>query len=509
MKNIAFLLITFNLWITSLGVQAASLSMAFDADPVSLDPHEQLSEATLQLSHLVFDPLLRRNQSGIFEPRLASHWEQINPLTLRVYLREGVRFHSGNMLSADDIIFTILRLKRSPDFRAMFNAIAGVKKIDALTVDISMHQQTPLILNILTYVFPMDSAFYKGRDAIVKFGETFASKNMSGTGPYILTQREPGVELIFKRFHKYWDHESKGNVDTIKFTPIRSDSTRLAALLSGDVDFIHPISPIDIPRIKRSPDIKFVSMPSTRILLLHMNQARRIEFRDQRVREAINLAINQSLIVEKILKGFGKAAGQLSVEQFSGHVKEIKPKYNLEKAKQLMKNAGYGEGFRISMMAPNNRYVNDEKISQAVVAMLAKINISVELKTLPKAQYFQEFDNRSADLMMIGWQSDTNDSNNLFEFLIACTDQNTGLGAYNASSYCNAKIDDRIRAANIEMNAERRTQLLQEIEIILEEESAIVPLLWQSLSWGAKQNFKIENIVNERNFPYLGDLVVE
>ncbi|WP_191602792.1 ABC transporter substrate-binding protein [Marinomonas algicola] len=509
MRKISLLLVTITVWFANVSAHAASLSMAFDADAVSLDPHEQLSEATLQLSHLVFDPLLRRNQADEFEPRLATHWEKINDLTLRIHLREGVIFHTGNTLTADDVVFTIQRLKHSPDFRAMFNAIAAAKKVDPFTVDVIMHQQTPLILNILTYVFPMDSQFYNGRDEIIKFGETFASKNISGTGPFILTQREPGVELNFKRFTQYWDINSPGNVDNIKFTPIRSDSTRLAALLSGDVDLIHPISPLDIPRIKRSSDIKFISMPSTRILLLHMNQSRRVEFRSQKVREAINLAINQPLIVEKILKGFGEAAGQLSAPPFLGHVEEIKPLYNLTKAKQLMTEAGYEDGFRVSMMAPNNRYVNDERISQAVVAMLARINISVELKTLPKAQYFQEFDNRNADIMMVGWQSDTNDSNNLFEFLIACTDRNTGLGAYNASSYCNAKIDDRIRAANNEMNPKKRAQLLQEIEHILAKESAIIPLLWQSLSWASKKNLRIENIVNNINYPYLGDLVVE
>lgn len=509
MKKIAFLLASFFIWVTSFGVHAAPLSMAFDSDPASLDPHEQLSEGTLQLSHLTFDPLLRWYQNGEIEPRLATHWEQKDDVTLRIYLRENVVFHTGNALTAKDVIFTIQRLKRSTDFRAMFDAISDVQKVDDFTVDVITHQTTPLLLNILTYVFPMDSLFYQGRDEIIKHGETFASRNISGTGPFVLKHRESGVRLDFTRFEDYWDKESKGNVDSIRMTPIRSDSTRLAALLSGDVDFIFPISPIDIPRIKRSSDIKFVGMPSTRILLLHMNQARRVEFRDQRVREAINLAINQSLIVRKILKGFSEAAGQLSVSQFLGHVPEIKPMYDLEKAKRLMIEAGYEEGFRISMMAPNNRYIQDERISQAIVAMLSKINIAVDLKTLPKAQYFQEFDNRSADMMMIGWQSDTNDSNNLFEFLVACTDPNTGMGAYNASSYCNAQIDERIREANIEMSPERRAELLQEIEQILAKESAVVPLLWQSLAWGAKKNIRIENIVNARNFPYIGDLVVE
>jgi len=250
-------------------------------------------------------------------------------------------------------------------------------------------------------------------------------------------------------------------------------------------------------------------MPGTRILLMHMNQERRKEFQDVRVRKAINLAINKPLIVDKILKGYATPAGQLSPDRFLGHINGLEPEYNLEKARLLMQEAGYEEGFRISMMAPNNRYMNDEKVAQAIAAMLARINITVDLKTLPKAQYFKEFDRRSADMMMLGWQSDTVDSNNLFEFIIACEDTNTGLGAYNAGAYCRPSIDDDIRQSNREMNPERRLRLLQRIEKTLYDDAAIVPLYWQSLVWAAKDNIHIKDILNDQNFPYLGDLSIE
>ena len=490
-------------------LHAVSISVAFDADPVSLDPHEQLSEGTLQLSHLTYDPLLRWTQDNQFEARLATHWQRLDPNTTRFYLREGVTFHTGNPFTADDVVFTVKRLKRSVDFKAMFGPITQAIKVDNLTVDIITQQATPLLLNILTYVFPMDHKYFNKRDQIVKYGETFASRNISGTGPFSLTYREPGVRLEFTRAKNYWDQQSKGNVDHITFTPIHTDSTRLAALLSGDVDFIYPISPIDIPRAQRMSNIKLVTLRSTRILLLHMNQARRSEFRNIKVRQAINLAINQELIVEKILKGFGEAAGQLSAVDLLGHTPSIRPQFDLAKAQQLMRDAGYPEGFRLTMMAPNNRYVHDERIAQSIVAMLAKINIAVELKTLPKAQYFQEFDERSADIMMLGWQSDTRDSNNLFEFIIACPDGNTGMGAYNASNYCNPQVDNRIRSANVEMNPEKRIRLLQQIEQTLVDDAVVVPLMWQHLAWGAKKNLHIEQIVNEQNYPFLGDLLVE
>ncbi|TYL48310.1 ABC transporter substrate-binding protein [Marinomonas sp. IMCC 4694] len=489
--------------------RATTLNMAFDADPVSLDPHEQLSEGTLQFSHLVFDPLLRWNQNRQFEARLATHWERINSHTTRFHLRKDVVFRTGHPFSAKDVVYTIERLKTSPDFRAMFDTVDSVVKIDDYTVDVHTTYTNPLILNIMTYVFPMDRVFYQNQDQIVKYGETFASRHVSGTGPFVLKNRELGSRMTLERNPNYWDTESPGNVDQITITPIRADSTRLAALLSGDVDFIFPISPIDIERTKSIPGLQLVTLPHTRILLLHMNQSRRPELQDIRVRKAINLAINQSLIVEKILKGYATPAGQLSPDRFLGHVNQIKPEYDLKKAQQLMKQAGYEKGFRLSMMAPNNRYINDEKVAQAIAAMLSRINITVDLKTLPKAQYFKAFDNRSADIMMIGWQSDTMDSNNIFEFIVACPDAQSGLGAYNASEYCNASINSDIRQANREMNPERRLRLLQQIEQTLYNDAAIVPLYWQHLTWAAKNKVKIRAIVNEQNYPYLGDLFIE
>ncbi|MEP0074077.1 MAG: ABC transporter substrate-binding protein [Marinomonas sp.] len=488
---------------------ATTLKMAFDADPISLDPHEHLSEGTLQFSHWAFDPLLRWDKRGELEPRLATKWQRLDSHTMRFFLRENVRFHSGNAFTANDVEYTIRRLKNSPDFRAMYDSIESTSVIDDYTIDIHTTTPTPLLLNIMTYVFPMDKRFYQGRDQIIKHGSSFASQNVSGTGPFIIASRKLGNSMELVRTPYYWDKNSLGNVDRVVLTPIRADSTRLAALLSGDVDFIFPISPIDIARTKRTSGIQVATIPTTRVILLHMNQDRREEFKKLKVRQAINLAINQKLIVEKILKGYGTPAGQLTPDSFIGHLKDLEPNYDLQKALQLMKEAGYEQGFRISMMAPNNRYLNDEKVAQAISAMLARINIIVDLKTLPKAQYFKELDNRSADIMMLGWQSDTMDANNTFEFVVACSDVNTGLGIYNASAYCNTNIDNKIQRANREMQPDQRRRLLQEIEQTLYNEVPIIPLYWQALTWAAKSNVKIQDIINNMNHPYLGDLVIE
>ena len=195
--------------------EAKTLRMADDADPTSLDPHEQLASATLQLSHLTFDPLLRFRQDLTLEPRLAKTWKKIDERTTRFYLREGVRFHSGRTLSAEDVVWTFNRLKQSPDFKALFEPFSEAKAVDDLTVDLVTKRPYPLALNLATYIFPMDREFYAGidergkpKDAIVKSGASFASTHASGTGPFIVTAREQGVKLELKRFADYWDTSS-------------------------------------------------------------------------------------------------------------------------------------------------------------------------------------------------------------------------------------------------------------------------------------------------------------
>lgn len=493
-----------------------TLRMAYDADPVSLDIHEQLSGGILQLSHMVFDPLVRWTKDYQFEPRLATEWEQVDDTTLRIKLREGVKFHSGNDFTAKDVAWTIERLQRSGDFKAIFETIDSVNVVDDHTVEIVTKQPDPLLLNIATYIFPMDSEFYSGetdsgkaKDEIVKNGNSYASTHVSGTGPFKVTGRQQGVKVEFERFADYWDTESPGNVDHIVLTPINENATRVSALLSGDVDFIAPVPPNDLERVEADPDAKLVTMSGTRIILLHMNQERVEAFKDARVRQAFTYAINQEGIASRLMKGFATPAAQLSPEGYAGHNPDLTPRYDLEKAKELMAEAGYEDGFSITMMAPNNRYVNDAKIAQAVAAMLAKINVRVDLKTLPKAQYWGEYDNRAADMMLIGWHADTEDSANFFQYLTECPNAETGAGQYNAGNYCNPELDKLLEQANLELDKDKRAEMLQQIEQGLYDDAAFVPLHWQDLAWASANNADIEPILNVMNFPYLGDLVIE
>jgi peptide/nickel transport system substrate-binding protein len=501
---------------SALAADGKTLRMAYDADPTSLDPHEQLSGATLQLSHLVFDPLVRFRQDLTLEPRLAKSWEKIDERTTRFHLRDDVRFHSGRKLTAEDVVWTVDRLKRSPDFKALFEPFEGAKAIDGHTVDLITKGPYPLVLNLATYIFPMDREFYTGmdergarKDAVVKHGSSFASSHMSGTGPFIVTSREQGVKLELKRFDDYWDKDSPGNVDDIIFTPIKEPATRVAALLAGDVDFIAPVPPTDIRRVESADCCTLVTLPSTRVLTLELNQDRVAAFKDPRVRRAINDAIDREAIAKKIMREQATAAGQLSPPGYAGHDPALKPRYDLDEAKALMKEAGYEDGFSVTMMAPNNRYIGDARIAEAIAAMLAKIKIKVDLQTMPKAQYWQRFDERAADIMMIGWQSDTQDSANFYEFLVMTPDEKTGYGQYNAGNYSNPEVDRLTLETQTMTDPKERAKVLKRIERILYDDAALVPLQWQHLAWAARKNVKIGAVVNVIDMPYLGDLVIE
>ena len=492
------------------------LRVAYDADPASLDPHEQLSGGTLQMSHLCFDPLVRWTRGLELEPRLAESWERVDGTRTRFTLREGVRFHSGRTLSSEDVAWTFARLRRSPDFKGLFAPFKGVEIVDGRRFDLVTEKPYPLVLNLATYIFPMDREFYAGKDgkgrpkdAIVKHGSSFASRNLSGTGPFRIGHREQGVRVDFTRFADHWDRDQPGNVRTVRLTPVKEDATRVAALLAGEVDFIAPVPPADLDRLRKDPRVRVETMPGTRIVLLQLNQKRQPAFADPRVRRAVDLAINNEGIARVLMNGFATAAGQLSPAGYAGHDPARTPRHDIEAARALMAEAGHADGLTVTMAAPNNRYVNDARIAVAVVNMLKRVNVTVHLRTMPKAQYWPEFDRQGADIMMIGWHSDTEDSANFIEFLAMTRDPDKGYGQYNNANYSNPEVDRLVLASQTETDADKRRAMLRRAEGILIDEAAFVPLHWQNLAWASRRSIDFRPVVNVMNFPYLGDLVVE
>lgn len=515
-KLVLFVLCLFTAFSFTVSAGAKTLKVGLDADPVSLDPQVQLSGGMLQLSHWVFDPLVRWNKDHKIVPRLAEKWERLDELTVRFYLRKGVKFHSGNKFTAKDIKWSFERLTKSKDFQGLFEPFKDITIVDDYTIDATTKKAYPLLINMATYIFAMDSKFYTGedengkpKDACIKFEHTYANDHASGTGPFVVQKYEQGVVLDMTRFKDYWDTDSPGNVDQIILKPIKENATRVAALLSGDVDFISPVPPTDFKRLQSDPKVDLHTVSGGRIITFQMNQERVDAFKDAKVRNAICYAVNNEGIVKKIMKGTATVAAQQGPKGYVGYKENLSPRYDLEKAKELMKEAGYADGFEITMMAPNNRYVNDFKIAEATAQMLKKININVKLKTMPKAQYWEEFDNRAADMMMIGWHSDTEDSGNFTEFLGVCPGKKKGYAIYNSGNYCNPEVDKLVYGAQSETDTAKRQEMLQEVEQILYDDGAFVPFHWQNHSYGSKKNVKTAPIINALNFPYFGDLVIE
>jgi peptide/nickel transport system substrate-binding protein len=495
---------------------AKMLKLALDRGPVSQDPHVQFSERMLMYSHWVFDPLLRIRQDMGFEPRLAKRWERIDDLTVRFYLRKGVKFHSGNLFTAADVKFTIERLSKNPEFQKLFAALDGCYIINDHVLDITTSKPYAPLINLATCIFPMDSRFYskKGNseqpeDTIPKDDPALTRLNSSGTGAYKVTHWEPGNRYDFERFGDYWDNKSPGNVSKIILTPIKKDAARVAALLSGEVDLIAPVPPRDFQKIRKDDKVRLVTWPGDNVVTIQLNQKRRREFQDVRVRRAIVYALNNTGIAKEVIKGMATPAGQHSPKGYPGHNPDLKPRYNLKKARALMKAAGLEKGFECTMVAPGNLYVYDQKIAEATVAMLAEINIRVSLKTIPRSQFWNKFEAQTADIQMIGWHSKIADSGSFTEFLSMCPNRETGYGRYNSGNYCNPEIDRLAMAAQAETDLKKRAEVLQTIAENLYEAAAFVPLHWQSHTYAAKNNVEITRIVNPMNYPYLGDLVIK
>lgn len=493
-----------------------TLKLAGPANPSSLDPHASLSAISLQYSHWVFDPLVRWTRKMTLEPRLAVKWEWRNATTLRFTLRKGVTFHSGNPFTAKDVKWTVDRLRKSPEFKALFEPVAGATVIDDHTVDIATTRPYPPLPNLAALVFPMDSAFYTGtdengqpKDAIVVLGPSFAMKHESGTGKYLVRSHEPGVRTVFFRFAEHWDAASPGNVDDIELTAMRNDDARVAALLSGAVDMILPVPPRSVERIVGEGHPRLISMTGGRLVSLQLNRNRRPEFMDPRIREAMARAIDNERIVRDVLKGLATAAAQQAPKGFAGHVDGLKPRFDLAKARSLMKDAGHEGGFECTMIGPKGRYLEDGNVAEAVVSMLNEIHVTVHLTLLPKERYWEQFDAQAADIQMIGWHPETGDGASYSEYLLLCPNADTGEGRYNSGNYCNPALDELVLAARTEMDPAKRADLLRRAERIAYEDAAFLPLHWENPSWAARKNVMLEPVLNAMDFLYLGDLVVK
>ena len=489
-------------------VNAETLRWAFQGDAQSLDPYSLNETFTLGLLGNVYEGLVRRGPDLQIQPALAESWEIVEPTRWRFKLREGVKFQNGNEFNADDVLFSADRVRaEGSDLKTRLAGVTEIVKVDDYTVDFVTEAPNPILHYEWATWYIMDKEWAEANDATAPTDvgagkENFATRNTNGTGPFMVTERETDVKTTLKPYAGWWDKPTH-NLTEVIFTPIGSDSTRVAALLSGEIDMMYPVPVQDMARLDGDPNTDVLAGPELRTIFLGMDQEYdellysnvkgKNPFKDIRVREAFYRAIDIEAIKQKIMRGLATpSAIMISPFLFSRSDEIERLPYDVEMAKKLMADAGYADGFEVGMDCPNNRYVNDEKICQAVVAMLARINVKVDLLAQPKAQYFAKIlrPKRDTSFYLLGWTPGSFDSWNVMYNIIGSPEE-SGRGKFNVGGYSNARFDELTDQVLSETDPEARDAMIAEAFKILHDERGYIPLHQQGLAWGKRSNIDL------------------
>jgi peptide/nickel transport system substrate-binding protein len=494
---------------------AKTLRYSSAGDITTLDPHGNNEGFTNAYLDNVYEPLVTRGKDLKVEPCLALSWEHVNPTTLRFKLRPKVSFHDGSPFTADDVVFSIDRaLSDTSNFKPYLAGVKGAKKIDDLTVDILTEGPAPVLIPQLTEVRMMSRAWstknnvLKPQNYMAK-EETYASRNANGTGPYIVRSREPDVKTVAVANSNWWG-KREGNVDELVYQPIKTDATRLAALLSGELDFVLDPSVQDIPRLKQDPKMKVVEGNENRTIFFGMDQKRdellysnvkgKNPFKDKRVREAMQLAIDVNAIKTQVMRGLSIPTAVMFAPQVDGYPKDLdKVKApDRAKAKKLLADAGYPNGFEVTLDCPNNRYIADEKICVAASAMLAQVGVNAKVNAMPRTQWLPKINNRDTSMYMLGWGVPTFDSQYALQSLLRTHVPKSADGDYNCGEYSNPKVDELVDKLKTEVDAKKRAELAREITKIHMEDVGHIPLHNQVIPWAMRSNVKVVHRADNR-----------
>lgn len=478
---------------------AQTIRVANQGDATSLDPHSLNESLQLSLLGNVYEPLITRNRDLSLAPALATAWRQTAPTVWRFELRQGVRFHDGTPFTADDVVFSLARTRLDgSDMKSHTNYVKEARKLDEHTVEIETTVPFPVLPDVLTMVYMMSRQWCETQHAQAPAdrrsgAENAASFQANGTGPFRVRDRQPGVRTVFARHTDYWA-PLDGSPAEVIFTPIGSDATRVAALLSGQVDVMEPVPVQDLARVNAGPGTRAVTGPELRTIFLGMDQQRsellhasvkgRNPFKDVRVRRAFYQAIDIDAIQKVVMRGASNPSALLVGPGVNGFQPDIKRlPYDVRAAQRLMNEAGYGSGFEITLDCPSDRYVNDALICQAVAAHLARIQVKVRLQAEPKATYFPKVLRRDTSFYLLGWTPATYDAHNAMNALMACVD-GKGAGQYNLGSYCNPRVDELTRRVLTEQDKDRRNAMIREAFQLHAADVGHIPLHQQALAWG-------------------------
>ncbi len=508
----------------ALPASAKSFRFANQGDALSMDPHSLNESLQLNFTGNIYEPLVGRGKKLELVPALATEWKQTAPTVWRFNLRKGVSFHDGTPFSADDVIFSYERAKGDgSDVKTYVQEIAEIRKVDSHTIDIVTKAPFPILPDVISLWYIMSKKWCEENRATQpvdrrKGIENAASFRANGTGPFRLRAREPSVRTTLVRNGNYWDKKIETNIDEAIFTPIGNASTRVAALLSGEIDMMEPVPVQDIPRINGNPNLKVLQGPELRTIFLGMDQAReelqfssvkgKNPFKDRRVRQAFYQAIDINAIQKVVMRGASTPTALMIAPGIKGFPVELNKRlpYDPDGARKLLGDAGYPNGFEVGMNCPNDRYVNDEEICKAVATMLAKIGVKVNLTAETKATYFPKILRRDTSFYLLGWTPGTYDSHNPLNALMS-TPATGGRGQFNLGSYSNKRVDELTAAIASETDAAKRSAMIHEAMKIHQDDIGHLPLHQQALAWAMKKN--VDTVQLADNFMFLKWTVVK
>ena len=489
-------------------LHAQTLRWASQGDALTMDPQSQNEGLNNAINGQVYERLTARDRTLALVPSLATEWAQTGPTTWRFKLRPGVKFHDGTPLTADDVVFSVNRAK-SPvsTFSVYANAVGTPVVVDALTVEFRLDKVNPIFLQHLDTLSIVSRAWaekhrvqrpldFKNKE------ESFASFNANGTGPFQLVQRQPGIRTTFKRNPAWWGRFD-GNVQEIVFTPIANDATRLAALISGEIDFVLDPAPRDVARLRSISGVKVIEGPENRLIFIGMDQQRdellhgsvkdRNPFKDARVRRALYHAVDIETLRTKLMNGLAVPTGGHTPSPqgaFNDAELEKRLPFDLATARRLMAEAGYGDGFEVTLDCPNNRYVNDEEICIALATMWAQLKVKVKVNGMPRSTYFQKMEKWDTSMYLLGWGGAVTDA----ETTLTPVMRNPGAkgeGLYNYGRSRNDKFDALAAQSSVEPDAKKREDLIKAALREWKEQVHTIPLHRQVIPWAARSNVNV------------------
>ena len=483
---------------------AESFKWASNTDPQTMDPHAVNSAPVLSFLNNIYEGLVRRNQGMTIEGSLAESWEPLDGEDgWRFNLRQGVTFQNGSAFNSEDVMFSYERASNeAADVRSWFAPVKEVRVVDDYTIDFVTNAPNPLFPDSIAnfMILDKDWAEANGAELPARDAENFATMNVNGTGAFTLASRDPGVKTVLVPHAGWWD-DATHNVTEATFTPIGNSATGLAALLSGEIDFIQPIPLQDVPQVESRDGFKVLEGEETRVimfgfgheheeLLYSSDVSGKNPFQDVGVRLAAAHAIDIASIDRVLFRGKIDSASQLVPAGISGYseTNSDRPAYDPDRARALLAEAGYPDGFSFGLRCPNDRYINDEALCRATASMFAAVGLNAELSTGPVRDYWPQLREDAFDMYLLGWSPGTFDMEHPIRFLMSTPNKEKKLGSWNFGGYSNARVDELLPGIQQEIDPAARQAMVDEVVAITQDEVAYIPLYTQPLIWAAKDN---------------------